>query len=65
MNEQLFSCPHKTHVYQITYSVAGQEKTYELCSECARLECFSKFIVIKKTLESKTTTSVHKAGALN
>ena len=32
----------------VSYSVAGEIKSYLVCSDCIKLECFSKYI-IKKT----------------
>lgn len=51
-NKTIFPCGHKDPVSLITYSVAGEQKTYSVCKSCETLECFRKFVVSKEPLNS-------------
>ena len=51
VNPLVFKCCNNDPQFLITYSVAGELKTYSVCKECLKLGCFSKYIV------SKTPTS--------
>lgn len=56
MNENgvIFSCGHSNPVFFVTYSVAGEEKTYSICKLCEELEYFKKFIVKKVRIDSSS-----------
>jgi hypothetical protein len=47
MNSKNFRCRHREPSFSIEYSVAGDKKCYDVCSECINLDCFSKFILNK------------------
>jgi hypothetical protein len=47
MNSKNFRCCNREPSVSIVYSVAGDKKCYDVCSVCANLECFSKFIIEK------------------
>jgi len=53
MNEAIFLCCKGTPKFLITYSVAGEEKTYSVCKPCAQLDCFCKHIVKKELLKGE------------
>jgi len=48
----IFSCGHADSRFLITYSVAGEQKTYKVCQECSREEPFQKFIIEKKEIKN-------------
>lgn len=43
----IFKCCKQKPKFLVTYSVAEDKKTYEICDLCIKLECFSKFIIKK------------------
>lgn len=47
MAQLSYSCCPKKPEFLITYSVSGSEKNYLVCSDCVKLECFSKYIIRK------------------
>ena len=46
-------CCSKTPAYLVTYSVSGSEKDYLVCLSCIKMECFSKYIIRKHSVENK------------
>ena len=56
--EQVSQCNHVPK-YEIVFDVAGQQKAYHLCSKCADLDIFGKFLVSKQQIK---TTSQHSGG---
>ena len=52
----IFKCCNNCPQFLITYSVAGELKTYSVCKECLKLECFSKHIINKTPI----TNSISK-----
>lgn len=48
-----FSCCDRVPHYEITYDVAGTKKLYQVCEECANLDCFQKFIVEKEEIKNE------------
>ena len=48
MEKTVFRCCKGKPAFFVQYSVAGFQKNYLVCSDCIKLECFSKYI-IKKT----------------
>jgi hypothetical protein len=54
--KQIFPCnvEHPTK-FEIKYSVAGEQKIYNVCQICSQLECFQKFIIEKKELRRGKT----------
>ena len=51
MEKTVFRCCKGKPAFFVQYSVAGFQKNYLVCSDCIKLECFSKYI-IKKTSTS-------------
>jgi len=47
MNSKNFRCCRRKPSFSIVYSVAGEQKPYDVCSGCINLDCFSKFIIEK------------------
>ena len=52
MNSQNFRCCNRKSSFSIEYSVAGDKKSYDVCSVCINLDCFSKFILNKSPVGS-------------
>jgi len=52
MKSKTFRCCSRKPSFSIVYSVAGDKKPYDVCSECINLECFSKFILNKAPVGS-------------
>jgi len=46
-------CCSKTPAYLVTYSVSGSEKDYLVCLSCIKMECFSKYIIRRHSVENK------------
>lgn len=46
-----FCCNEKIYAYLITFSVAGEQKTYHVCKECSKLDCFNQFVISKVLLD--------------
>lgn len=42
-----FCCNRRISDYLITFSVAGEQKTYRVCKECSKLDCFKQFAISK------------------
>ncbi len=53
MEKALFRCCSEKPAFLVTYMVAGSKKQYLVCSNCIKLECFSKHIISKVILENK------------
>jgi len=53
MVQKPIQCCSKTPVYLVTYSVSGSEKDYLVCLSCIKIECFSKYIIRKHSVENK------------
>jgi len=53
MVQKPIQCCSKTPVYLVTYSVSGSEKDYLVCLSCIKMECFSKYIIRKHSVENK------------
>ena len=49
-SNSIFSCGHKDPTSLITFSVAGEEKTYSVCKSCENLEYFKKYIIKKVSI---------------
>lgn len=47
MSERMFRCCKRKSSFSVIYSVAGEQKHYQVCSDCIHLECFSKYIIEK------------------
>lgn len=47
-----FSCCDSIPKYLITYRVAYEDKTYCVCEECRKLDCFSKHILRKEIIKN-------------
>ena len=46
--DNVYSCCRiGTPNFLITFSVAGEQKTYRVCKRCNNLECFQKFTISK------------------
>ena len=52
MSDMIFRCCDRNPEFLVTYSVAGIEKQYAVCTICQNLEYFQKFI-LKKTKLNK------------
>jgi len=53
MVQKPIPCCSKTPVYLVTYSVSGSEKDYLVCFSCIKMECFSKYIIRRHSVENK------------
>ena len=53
MAQKPIQCCSKTPVYLVTYSVSGSEEDYLVCLSCIKMECFSKYIIRKHSVEIK------------
>ena len=53
MAQKPIQCCSKTPVYLVTYSVSGSEKDYLVCLSCNKIECFSKYVIRRLTVENK------------
>jgi len=53
MAQKPIQCCSKTPVYLVTYSVSGSEKDYLVCLSCIKIECFSKYVIRRHTVENK------------
>ena len=51
MISQKFKCCNRKPSFSIVYSVAGDKKYYDVCSDCISLDCFSKYILSKTTIQ--------------
>ena len=51
-NKPIFRCCKNDPTFVITYSVADEQKTYQVCESCTKLDCFNKFIIKKEYLKS-------------
>ena len=51
MNKSNVKCCTNLPKYEMTYSVAGTEKKYLVCSNCANLEIFKKFLISKQKIQ--------------
>ena len=47
MEQTVFRCCKRKPAFFVQYSVAGFQKNYVVCSDCIKLECFSKYIIQK------------------
>jgi len=47
MSDLVFQCCEKQPKFFITYSVGGENKKYEVCESCSKLECFQKYAIKK------------------
>lgn len=47
-NSSVFTCGHKNPEFLITFSVAGEQKTYKVCKLCESLEYFNKYVIKKE-----------------
>ena len=52
MISQKFRCCNRKPSFSIVYSVAGDKKCYDVCSDCINLECFSKYILKKAPVDT-------------
>lgn len=50
MNSKNYRCCNRKPSFSIVYSVAGEQKPYDVCSHCIELSCFSKFILEKVSI---------------
>jgi len=53
MAKKPIKCCSKTPAYLVTYSVSGSEKDYLVCLSCNKIECFSKYIIERLSVENK------------
>ncbi len=53
MGETVFRCCKGKPLFFVQYSVAGFHKNYLVCSDCNKLECFSKYIIMRHSVENK------------
>ena len=53
MVQKPIQCCSKTPDYLVTYSVSGSEKDYLVCLSCIKMECFSKYIIRRQSVENK------------
>ena len=53
MAQKPIQCCSKTSVYLVTYSVSGSEKDYLVCLSCIKIECFSKYLIRRHSVENK------------
>lgn len=58
MNKFTFSCCGNRPKYIITYNVADEEKTYQVCESCSKLECFCKYVLKKSPMYSRVKRSL-------
>ena len=52
MEKTVFRCCKGNPAFFVQYSVAGFQKNYLVCSDCIKLECFSKYIIRKVLLHN-------------
>ena len=53
----IYSCMDEhTPSYIITYSVAGNAKSYSVCQKCSMIDCFTKHIIKKIAIISSKGT---------
>jgi len=45
--DNIFSCCDEKPEYLIAFSVAGEQKTYRVCKECSKIDCFKQFVISK------------------
>jgi len=64
MNSKNFRCCRRKPSFSIVYSVAGEEKLYDVCSHCIELTCFSKFIIEKKPITNNNLKNKSKNSNL-
>jgi len=64
MNSKNFRCCRRKPSFSIVYSVAGEEKLYDVCSGCIELPCFSKFIIEKKPITNNNLKNKSKNSNL-
>lgn len=62
-NRFIFSCGHKKPIFLITFSVAGEEKTYSVCKSCEVLEYFKKFVIKKVSINSSIIDNAQRSDA--
>jgi len=53
MSERIFRCCKRKPSFSVTYSVAGEQKHYHVCSKCIHLDCFSKYIIEKTPIRTQ------------
>jgi len=53
MEKTVFRCCKGRPAFFVQYSVAGFHKNYLVCSDCNKLECFSKYIIRRLPVENK------------
>ena len=47
MEKTVFRCCKGKPAFFVQYTVAGFQKNYHVCSDCIKLECFSKYVIKK------------------
>ena len=60
MNSKNYRCCNRKPSFSIVYSVAGEEKLYDVCSDCIELSCFSKFIIEKTPITNNNLKNKSK-----
>lgn len=55
---QVYSCCDKDPLFLITFSVAGEYKTYSVCESCEKREHFKKFVIKKVPIQASVRYSV-------
>jgi hypothetical protein len=53
-DQPVFSCGASNPTFLITFSVAGEQKTYSVCKLCENLEYFKKYVIKKVTIHTKS-----------
>lgn len=52
---KVFKCCGNSSKSLITYSVAGEQKTYSVCNLCENLDYFKKYVIQKIPIPSKSS----------
>ena len=53
-DQSVFSCGNSNPKFLITFSVAGEQKTYSVCQLCENLEYFKKYVIKKVEIHTKS-----------
>lgn len=53
MVQKPIKCCSKKPSYVVVYSVAGSQKSYLVCLSCIEIDCFSKHIIRRDSIENK------------
>ena len=55
--DAILHCNHSPK-YEMVFDVAGRQKIYRLCSKCAFLDVFGKFLVSKQQVKEDSQNTV-------